>query len=211
MQAMCDHTAGVARGLAHSKNGAWLIADMPFGSYQEGPEQAFRNAALLMESGAQMVKLEGGQWTPKTVSFLVQRGIPVCAHLGLTPQSVSALGGYKVQAREDAAAVQLMQDAHDLQDAGATLLVLELIPHALASKVTQALKTCATIGIGAGNGTAGQVLVLHDMLGLSLTGGKFPKFVKNFLHGQDGVQAAMKAYVQAVKTRAYPDNTLHAW
>ena len=211
MQAMCDHTASVARGLAHSKNGAWLIADMPFGSYQEGPEQAFRNAALLMESGAQMVKLEGGQWTPKTVSFLVQRGIPVCAHLGLTPQSVSALGGYKVQAREDAAAVQLMQDAHDLQDAGATLLVLELIPHALASKVTQALKTCATIGIGAGNGTAGQVLVLHDMLGLSLSGGKSPKFVKNFLHGQDGVQAAMKAYVQAVKTRAYPDNTLHAW
>jgi 3-methyl-2-oxobutanoate hydroxymethyltransferase len=211
MQTMCDHTASVARGLAKSKNGAWLIADMPFGSYQEGPEQAFRNAALLMQAGAQMVKLEGGKWTPETVSFLVKRGVPVCAHLGLTPQSVSALGGYRVQAREDEEAVQLMKDAHDLQDAGAQLLVLELIPHALARKVTQALKTCATIGIGAGNGTAGQVLVVHDMLGLSLTGGRAPKFVKNFLQGQDGIQAAMKSYVQAVKARTYPDNAVHAW
>jgi 3-methyl-2-oxobutanoate hydroxymethyltransferase len=188
-----------------------LIADMPFGSYQEGPEQALRNAVLLLQAGAQMVKLEGGHWTPPIVSFLVQRGIPVCAHLGLTPQTVSALGGYKVQARGAEAAARLMNDAYRLRDAGAALLVLELIPHVLASQVTQQLKTCPTIGIGAGNGTAGQVLVFHDMLGMSLTGGRAPKFVRNFMHEQDGVQAALRAYVQAVKTRAYPDNDLHAW
>jgi 3-methyl-2-oxobutanoate hydroxymethyltransferase len=156
-----------------------------------------------------MVKLEGGGWTTETVRFLVERGIPVCAHLGLTPQTVHALGGYRVQGRDDAAAQTLRREALALQDAGASMLVLEMVPAALSVELTEALPRCHTIGIGAGSGTAGQVLVMHDMLGVNL--GKNPKFVRNFMQGASHVQGAMRAYVAAVKDGSFPDNTLHAW
>ncbi|MES2423816.1 MAG: 3-methyl-2-oxobutanoate hydroxymethyltransferase [Pseudomonadota bacterium] len=209
LEAMRHHTDAVARGLRRASGAAWLIADLPFGTYQESREQALRSAAVLMQAGAHMVKLEGGGWTADTVHFLVERGIPVCAHLGLTPQTVHSLGGYRVQGREDAAAVTMKQQAHALQDAGATMLVLEMVPVALATALTEELKHCHTIGIGAGNGTAGQVLVLHDMLGINL--GKNPKFVRNFMDGADSVQGAIAAYVKAVKDGSFPDNALHAW
>lgn len=209
LETMRHHTDAVARGLRRASGAAWLIADLPFGTYQESKEQALRSAAVLMQAGAHMVKLEGGGWTADTVHFLVERGIPVCAHLGLTPQTVHSLGGYRVQGREDAAAVTMKQQAHALQDAGATMLVLEMVPVALATALTEELKHCHTIGIGAGNGTAGQVLVLHDMLGINL--GKNPKFVRNFMDGADSVQGAITAYVQAVKDGSFPDNALHAW
>jgi 3-methyl-2-oxobutanoate hydroxymethyltransferase len=155
-----------------------------------------------------MVKLEGGGWTTEIVHFLVERGIPVCAHLGLTPQTVHALGGYRVQGRGDSAD-QLRQEALALQDAGASMLVLEMVPEPLSTALTQALPRCHTIGIGAGNGTAGQVLVMHDMLGVNL--GKNPKFVHNFMAGHASVQDAMSAYVAAVKNGSFPDNAKHAW
>ena len=161
-----------------------------------------------MQAGAHMVKLEGGGWTTDTVRFLVERGIPVCAHLGLTPQTVHALGGYRVQGRGDAADT-LRQHALALQDAGASMLVLEMVPAALSAQLTEALPHCHTIGIGAGQGTAGQVLVMHDMLGVNL--GKNPKFVRNFMAGQHSVLEAMSAYVRAVKDGSFPDNALHAW
>ncbi|MBP7454190.1 MAG: 3-methyl-2-oxobutanoate hydroxymethyltransferase, partial [Ottowia sp.] len=153
------HTESVARGLHRVQGTAWLIADLPFGSYHESPEQALRSATVLMQAGAHMVKLEGGGWTAPTVRFLVERGIPVCAHLGLTPQTVHALGGYRVQGRGDAAADTLRRHALELQDAGAAMLVLEMVPAELSAALTQQLTRCATIGIGAGQGTAGQVLV----------------------------------------------------
>lgn len=188
---------------------SWIIGDMPFGSYQESREQALRNAASLMQAGAHMVKLEGGGWTADTVRFLVERGIPVCAHLGLTPQTVHALGGYRVQGRNEESAQTLQRDALALQDAGAGMLVLEMVPAALSATLTKALPRCHTIGIGAGNGTAGQVLVMHDMLGINL--GKNPKFVRNFMTQQSSVQEAMSTYVRAVKDGSFPDNALHAW
>ncbi len=156
-----------------------------------------------------MVKLEGGGWTAPTVEFLVQRGVPVCAHLGLTPQTVHALGGYRVQGKTDDAARTLRKEAHELQDAGAAMLVLEMVPAVLAADLTAELPHCHTIGIGAGNGTAGQVLVLHDMLGMNL--GKMPKFVHNFMQDAGSVRGAMEAYVQAVKRGSFPDNAQHAW
>ncbi len=209
LQDMCYHVQSVERGLRRSQATAWLIGDMPFGTYHESKEQALRSAAALMQSGAHMVKLEGGGWTADTVHFLVERGIPVCAHLGLTPQTVHALGGYRVQGKSAEAAVLLKAQAHALQDAGAALLVLEMVPAALAAEVTAELTHCATIGIGAGNDTAGQVLVMHDMLGVNL--GKMPRFVRNFMSGAAGVREAMHAYVQAVKSGEFPDNRLHAW
>jgi 3-methyl-2-oxobutanoate hydroxymethyltransferase len=209
METMCYHVESVARGLRRSQATTWLIGDMPYGSYLESREQALRNAARLMQAGAHMVKLEGGGWTTETVRFLVERGIPVCAHLGLTPQTVHALGGYRVQGKTEAAAAQLKQEAHALQEAGATLLVLEMVPAMLAAELTQALAHCATIGIGAGKDTAGQVLVLHDMLGVNL--GKMPRFVRNFMADAPGVKEAMQAYVMAVKNGSFPDNALHAW
>ena len=209
LEDMAYHTASVARGLHRVQGTAWLIADMPFGSYQESREQALRNAALLMQAGAHMVKLEGGGWTAPTVQFLVERGIPVCAHLGLTPQTVHALGGYRVQGKDDVAAATLRRQAHELQDAGASMLVLEMVPAALSSELTVALPRCHTIGIGAGNGTAGQVLVLHDMLGVNL--GKNAKFVRDFMQEAGSVRGAMEAYVHAVKNGSFPDNQLHAW
>ena len=205
MEQMEYHTRCVAQG---SKN-AMVLGDMPFGSYQESPAQAFANAARLMQAGAHMVKIEGGAFMAETVRFLVQRGVPVCAHLGLTPQTVHALGGYRVQGKTDDDARTLRKEAHELQDAGAAMLVLEMVPAVLSTDITTELKTCHTIGIGAGKGTAGQVLVMHDMLGINL--GKNPKFVRNFMEGASSVRDAMAAYVSAVKDGSFPDDSLHAW
>ena len=209
LETMRYHTESVVRGLRRVQGTAWVIGDLPFGTYHESREQALRSALVLMQAGAHMVKLEGGGWTTETVRFLVERGIPVCAHLGLTPQTVHALGGYRVQGREPEAAAQVHREAVALQDAGANMLVLEMVPAVLASSLTLALPRCHTIGIGAGNGTAGQVLVMHDMLGINL--GKNPKFVRNFMAEAESVLAAMAAYVAAVKNGSFPDNALHAW
>ncbi len=194
---MVYHTASVARGAPAS----FIIADLPFGSYQASPAQAFEAAAQLMAAGAHCVKLEGGAVMVDTVAFLSTRGIPVCAHLGLLPQSVNTLGGYKVQGKSEPAARQLLADALALQQAGAGMAVLEAIPAALAAEITQALHI-PTIGIGAGADCSGQVLVLHDMLGV--TAGKPPRFVRNFMMGADSVQAAVSAYVKAVKSGEFP-------
>jgi 3-methyl-2-oxobutanoate hydroxymethyltransferase len=191
------HTACVARG---SKR-AMVIADMPFGTFQVSPEQAFASAARLMAAGAQMVKLEGGESMAPTVRFLTERGIPVCGHIGLTPQSVHQLGGYKVQGREAGAAERLLADARALDKAGAALLVLEAMPAALASQVTAAIAT-PTVGIGAGVDCAGQVLVLYDML--DVYPGKKARFVKNFLVRGGSIQAAVEAFVREVKAKKYP-------
>ena len=192
------HTQCVARGLRAS----WLIADMPFGSYQGSSEQALANAVTLMRAGAQMVKVEGGAFIAPTIAFLVERGIPVCAHVGLTPQSVHALGGYRIQGKTDAQAAQLLADARALEDAGAALLVLELMPAAVAAQVTQSLGRTATIGIGAGAACHGQVLVLHDML--DVYPGRKPRFVRNFMAGSPGIGDAVRRYVAAVKDRSFP-------
>ena len=209
LETMRHYTENVARGLHRAQATAWLIADLPFGSYHESKEQALRSAALLMQAGAHMVKLEGGGWTADTVHFLVERGIPVCAHLGLTPQTVHSLGGYRVQGRGDEAAATLRSHAHALQDAGASMLVLEMVPAALSAALTKELTDCPTIGIGAGVGTAGQVLVLHDMLGMNL--GKMAKFVHNFMSEENSVRGAMQAYVRAVKEGRFPVDAIHAW
>jgi len=193
---MAYHTRCVAAGAER----AFIVADLPFGSYQPSPERAFSASARLMAAGAHMVKLEGGAVMLDTVAFLTQRGIPVCAHLGLLPQSVNQLGGYKVQGRDDAAAAQLIADARALEAAGAGLIVLEMVPAALAKAVTAAL-TIPTIGIGAGVECSGQVLVLYDMLGLYP---RAPKFSKNFIAGADGIEAAARAYVSAVKDGSFP-------
>jgi 3-methyl-2-oxobutanoate hydroxymethyltransferase len=209
LEHMRYHTEMVSRGLRRAQATAWLIGDLPFASYQESKEQAIRSAAVLMQAGAHMVKLEGGGWTTDTVRFLVERGIPVCAHLGLTPQTVHSLGGYRVQGKTQVSADLLKKQAHELQDAGASLLVLEMVPAPLSSELTQELTQCATIGIGAGKGTAGQVLVMHDMLGLNL--GKNPKFVHNFMEDADTIRGAFEAYVAAVKNGTFPNDALHAW
>ncbi len=190
------HTASVARG----NKTALLVADMPFGSYAT-PESAFHNAVQLIQAGAQMVKLEGGAWLAPTVQFLTERAIPVCAHLGLTPQSVHQLGGYKVQGKTSEAADLLKSDALCLQNAGATLLVLEAIPSVLGKEVTASL-TIPTIGIGAGPDCSGQVLVMHDLLGVFP--GRKARFVKNFMEGQSNIDAAVLAYVAAVKDQSFP-------
>lgn len=190
------HTACVARG----NRSALLIADMPFGSYGT-PQAAFESAVQLVQAGAQMVKLEGGSWLVDTVRFLTERAVPVCAHLGLTPQSVHQMGGYKVQGKTTAGAEQLKADAIKLQDAGAALLVLEAIPASLAAEVTALLKI-PTIGIGAGVDCSGQVLVMHDMLG-TFPGHK-ARFVKNFMEGQNSIEGAVQAYVAAVRDQSFP-------
>jgi len=202
---MAYHTRCAARG----NRSAWLIADLPFGSYQRSVAQAIDSSAALMRSGAQMVKLEGGGWTVEAVRALVERGMPVCAHLGLTPQSVHALGGYRVQGRDDDAAATLKRHARELAEAGAAMLVLELMPSALAAEIQAGLPQLITIGIGAGPHTAGQVLVLHDMLGA--TRGKLPRFVRNFLQGASSIDEAVRAYVAAVKARSFPDPDQHGY
>jgi 3-methyl-2-oxobutanoate hydroxymethyltransferase len=196
VQEIAYHTAAVARG---AKN-ALILADMPFGSYAT-PESAFNNAVQLIQAGAHMVKIEGGAWVAETVRFLVERSIPVCAHLGLTPQSVHTLGGYKVQGKTVESAELLKQDALKLQAAGAAMVVLEAIPTALGKETTELL-AIPTIGIGAGPDCSGQVLVMHDMLGVFP--GRKARFVKNFMEGQVSIQAAVAAYVDAVKGGTFP-------
>ncbi|MGE3245908.1 MAG: 3-methyl-2-oxobutanoate hydroxymethyltransferase [Beijerinckiaceae bacterium] len=198
MEQMAYHTACVARG---AKRG-FIVADMPFGSYQQSPAHAFGNAATLMAAGAHMVKLEGGEHMAETVRFLVERGIPVCGHVGLTPQSVNQLGGYRVQGRDEAGAARLKAEAGVLEEAGAAMIVLEMVPAALAAEVTAAAKAMATIGIGAGKDCDGQVLVLHDALGVFP--GKSPRFVRNFMDGAASIEAAVAAYVAAVKDGRFP-------
>ena len=194
---MAYHTACVARG---SKT-AFIVADLPFGSYQESPEQAYRNSARLMAAGAHMVKLEGGADFAPTVRFIARRGIPVCGHLGLTPQSVHALGGYRVQAKTADAEQQLLADAQALVEAGADMLVLEAIPAKLAARVT-ADCDLITIGIGAGRDCSGQVLVLHDIL--DIYPGRKARFVRNFMNGASSVGNAVERYVRAVRDGSFP-------
>ena len=200
---MAYHTRCVARG----NRSAWLVADLPFASYHASAEQAVQSAARLMQAGAQMVKLEGGGWTVPLVRLLVERCMPVCAHLGLTPQSVHALGGWRVQGRTEAAAARLRREAVDLAEAGAEMLVIELVPAALARELSATLPI-PVIGIGAGAGCGGQVLVLHDMLGVSR--GKPPRFVRDFLQGSPGIEAAVRQYVADVKSGVFPDDRVHA-
>ncbi len=194
---MVYHVSCVARGAKR----AFLIGDMPFGSYQENAEQAFRNAAQLMAAGAQMVKLEGGATFAQTTEFLVKRGVPVCGHVGLTPQSVHQLGGYRVQGKTADAAKQLIDDALALERAGAGMIVLEAIPAKLAAEVTSSL-SIPTIGIGAGPDCSGQVLVLYDPLGIFP--GKKAKFVRNFMDDATSIQQAVENYVRAVKDGSFP-------
>jgi 3-methyl-2-oxobutanoate hydroxymethyltransferase len=193
---MSYHTRCVARGVHR----ALIVSDMPFASFQQSPEQAYASAARLMAAGANMVKLEGGAVMQETVRFLVERGIPVCAHLGLLPQSFNQLGGYRVQARDASGANQLLADARALEQAGAALVVLESIPAALGKQVTETL-SIPTIGIGAGPECSGQVLVLQDVLGVYP---QPPKFSKNFMVEAGSIQGAIKAYVAAVKSGAFP-------
>jgi len=194
---MAYHCRAVRRGMAH----ALLMVDMPFMSYAT-PAQALGNAARLMQKGgAHMVKLEGGAVMVDTVRHLTAHGIPVCAHLGLLPQSVHKLGGYRVQGSDAATAEAMLQDAQAMQTAGADVLLLECVPAALAAQITRTVDI-PVIGIGAGPDCDGQVLVLYDMLGI--TPGKRPRFSKDFLDGTDSIQAAVAAYVEAVKSGAYP-------
>jgi 3-methyl-2-oxobutanoate hydroxymethyltransferase len=204
MDEMAYHTACVARG----SSSAWVIADMPFGSYHGSLEQACGNAVRLMQAGAHMVKVEGGGWVAGVVRALVERGIPVCAHLGFTPQSVHALGGYRVQGREEPAAERLKREAAELVAAGAEMLVLELMPSAVAATIAEALPV-PVVGIGAGAGCTGQVLVLHDML--DLTPGRRPRFVRNFMAPGRSVHEAVRQYVADVKSGRFPDESQHGY
>lgn len=192
------HTTAVARGLSR----AMLVADLPFQS-DATPERALLASITLLQAGAEMVKLEGAGHKLEVIRFLVERDIPVCSHLGLTPQSVLKFGGYKVQGRDDAAAAGLRAEARAVADAGASMLVLECVPSALAAAITRD-SAIPTIGIGAGPGCDGQVLVLHDFLGID-TGHRKPKFVKDFLAGGGSIAAAIAAYAAAVRDGSFPD------
>lgn len=190
------HTQTVRRGAPS----AMLLSDLPFMTYAT-PEQTFDSAAQLMRAGANMVKLEGGKWLAETVKQLTERAVPVCGHLGLTPQSVNIFGGYKVQGRDSDAAELLLADALALEAAGAQMVVLECVPVALAERITQAL-AIPVIGIGAGHVTDGQILVMHDAFGI--TGGHIPKFAKNFLAETGDIRAAVRQYVAEVEAGTYP-------
>jgi 3-methyl-2-oxobutanoate hydroxymethyltransferase len=194
---MVYHTACVARGAKQ----AFIVSDMPFGTFQVSPEKTFEHAVRLMAAGAQMVKLEGGTAMVETVRFLTERGIPVCGHIGLTPQSVHQLGGYRVQGKETAAAEKLVEDAAALEQAGAGMIVLEAVPALLAAEITAQL-TVPTIGIGAGAACSGQVLVLHDML--DIYPGRKARFVKNYMQGADSIAQAVANYVGEVKAGTFP-------
>jgi 3-methyl-2-oxobutanoate hydroxymethyltransferase len=194
---MVYHTACVARGAKH----AFILSDMPFGTFQISPQETYAHAAQLMAAGAQMVKLEGGASMVETVRFLTERGIPVCGHIGLTPQSVHQLGGYRVQGKESAAAQKLLEDAVALEQAGAGMIVLEALPALLAAEITAQL-AIPTIGIGAGAACSGQVLVLHDML--DIYPGKKASFVKNYMQGATSIAAALANYVAEVKAGNFP-------
>ncbi|MFZ2540322.1 MAG: 3-methyl-2-oxobutanoate hydroxymethyltransferase [Gallionella sp.] len=194
---MVYHTACVARGAKQ----AFIVGDMPFGTFQISPQETFAHAAQLLAAGAQMVKLEGGSSMVETVRFLTERGIPVCGHIGLTPQSVHQLGGYRVQGKDSAAAQKLLEDAVALEQAGAGMIVLETIPALLAAEITAQL-TIPTIGIGAGAACSGQVLVLHDML--DIYPGKKARFVKNYMQGAGSIADAVARYVREVREGSFP-------
>ncbi|MDR1311458.1 MAG: 3-methyl-2-oxobutanoate hydroxymethyltransferase [Burkholderiaceae bacterium] len=193
---MAYHTACVAR----ANKTALVVSDLPFGTFFT-PEVAYDNAAKLMRAGAHMVKIEGGEALMDVIRFLVERAIPVCGHVGLTPQSVHQFGGYRVQGKKAEEADRVLNDALAVQDAGASLVVLEAIPAALAKNVTRNA-SIPTIGIGAGPDCSGQVLVLHDML--DIFPGRKAKFVRNFMEGQHSVADAIRAYVSAVKSGEFP-------
>ncbi len=196
MEHMCYHVSSVAKG----NRGALIMADMPFMSYGTVPS-ALDNAAALMRAGAHMVKLEGSEWMRDTIIALSDRGIPVCAHLGLTPQFVNKFGGFKVQGRDEKQAEMMIETACELVSAGADAILLECVPAPLAARITQAVKA-PVIGIGAGKDTDGQVLVLHDILGIP--DGKKARFVKNFLAEGGSISGAIEAYVKAVRERSFP-------
>ncbi|KQW45554.1 MULTISPECIES: 3-methyl-2-oxobutanoate hydroxymethyltransferase [unclassified Roseateles] len=204
LEDMVYHTFCVSRG----HKWAWIIADLPFDSYHVSKEEAWKSAAALVKAGAHMVKLEGGGWTAETVRFISERGIPVCAHLGFTPQTVNALGGFKVQGRDEAGAARMKRESMELVDAGAAMLLYEMVPAVLAAEITAA-SPVPVIGIGAGVGTSGQVLVLHDML--NITPGRKPRFVKDFMAGKDSVLAAVKGYVDEVKAKTFPVDAVHGF
>jgi len=197
LESMAYHTACVAGGCTQ----AFIMADMPFGTSQVSPQETFTHAAQLIAAGAHMVKLEGGEVMVDTVAFLVARGIPVCAHIGLTPQSVHQMGGYRVQGKSMNDAQRLMRDAEVLERAGAGMVLLEAVPAALATKISSSLDV-PTIGIGAGAGCSGQVLVLHDLL--DIFPGKKARFVKNYMQGASSIAGAVKAYVNDVKSGVFP-------
>lgn len=206
MQDMLYHTKIVAAGTNHTL----IMADMPYGGYEHDAQTALNNAQALMASGAHIVKIEGGGAMVETARYLVSHGVPVCAHLGFTPQSVTQLGGYKIQGKTEAAANQIMLDAKAMSDTGVSMVLLEMVPAHLASKITQTISV-PTIGIGAGLDCSGQVLVLQDLLGIytgpaqkSPDAFKAPRFVHNFLAETGSVQSAVRAYVQAVKSQTFP-------
>ncbi len=206
MHHMTYHTKSVSAGAPNTL----IMADMPLGSYEHDNEAAYKNAAWLVRSGAHIVKFEGGGERINTARYLIERGIPVCAHLGFTPQSVNQLGGYKIQGKTDESAAQILHDAVAMSEAGVSFILLEMVPAALAKKITESIAV-PTIGIGAGIDCSGQVLVLQDLLGI-YTGPaskapeafKSPRFVHNFLQDSNSVQGAVKAYVDAVKNKTFP-------
>jgi 3-methyl-2-oxobutanoate hydroxymethyltransferase len=206
MHHMTYHTKMVKNGAPNTP----IMADMPIGSYEQDNEAAYKNALWLVKSGAHIVKFEGGGKRVETARYLVEHGIPVCAHLGFTPQSVNQLGGYKIQGKTDESAAQILQDAKDMSEAGASFVLLEMVPAVLAKQITESID-CPTIGIGAGVDCGGQVLVLQDLLGI-YTGAasklplefKNPRFVRNFLQDTNSVQSAITAYVKAVKDKSFP-------
>ena len=197
LEAMAYHTACVASGSSQ----AFIIVDMPFGTSQVSPRETFAHAAKLMAAGANMVKIEGGETMAETITFLVDRGIPVCAHIGLTPQSVNQMGGYRVQGRSENDAQRLVQAAEIVVQAGAGMVLLEAVPATLATEITSKLQV-PTIGIGAGANCSGQVLVLHDML--DIYPGKKARFVKNFMQGTSSIAEAIANYVREVKSGEFP-------
>jgi 3-methyl-2-oxobutanoate hydroxymethyltransferase len=191
------HTRCVAAGTAR----AMVVADLPFGTYQASPEAAYAASVAALAAGAHMVKLEGGEWLAPTVAFLATRGVPVCGHVGLQPQSVNALGGYRVQGKTPDAAQVVLADARALAHAGAAMLVAECVPRELGAQLTAAVAV-PVIGIGAGPECGGQVLVLHDALGIQP--GRAARFVRNFMTGADGIESALAAYVKAVRDGSFP-------
>ncbi len=196
IEEMAYHTKSVRRGVENTL----IISDMPFMSYAT-KEQAFENAAKLMQAGANIVKMEGGRWLAETIAGLVERGIPVCGHLGLTPQSVNVFGGFKVQGRQEKQALDMIEQAKDLEQAGVQLLVLECVPASLGRAITAAVNI-PTIGIGAGKDTDGQILVMHDALGISCN--YMPKFSRNFLQDTGDIKQAIELYINEVSQGNFP-------
>lgn len=197
---MAYHVAAVKRGTQESELQPMIMADLPFMSFAT-LDDTLANAGTLMQSGAQVVKIEGGRELAERVARLRENGVPCCVHLGLTPQSVNCFGGFRVQGREPAQAERMLEDVRILEEAGAAIVLLECVPEPLATRIQQAVSV-PTIGIGAGPATDGQVLVMHDILGLGV--GRAPRFVKNFLAGAEGIEQAFRAFGSAVREGAYP-------